>query len=116
MEIKECKSTNIILDEIRLIYKEICEKIKSNYTLELTTERGWASISQKEMINAKLFGIVIDKWTDYIDIVHTEFSNRDLKITIYDKFVYEIVKEEITKYAEENKNSIKTLCFIRDFE
>lgn len=119
MEIKECKSSNLISQEIKQKMEEIKDKIKSNYNKKLKIY-SWGygqTLAECTLIPFKIFEIEIDRYEDLKDIFGVRFYERKLEITIIDQseFVYPLVKEEFTKFAENNKDSIRTVCFIKDF-
>lgn len=119
MEIKECKSSNIIIQEIKQKMGEIKDKIKSNYSKELNIY-GYSYtqfLAETDIRKTKLFGWIIEETKEYKDIFAVNFHDRILQITISDasEFVYPLIKDEFTQFAELNKNSIKSICFIKDF-
>jgi len=123
MEIKECKSSNIIIEEMKQKLTKIGEIVKSEYKKTLCVYHpdywnGTHVLAQMEKEQIKLFNkIIIATHPYYKDMVRASFNERKLEITIMDssEFLYPIVKEEFTKFSEENKNSIKSLCFVKDF-
>lgn len=119
MEIKECKSSNSIIREIKQKLLEIGEKIKENYSVKLCTYICCRDTNILAQFNERK--ILIFDTSFYVDMVKVSFyeinGERKLEITIIDpsEFLYSIVKEEFTKFAEMNKNSIRSVCFIKDF-
>jgi hypothetical protein len=81
----------------------------------MTYEKGNYGIGKTHVKDIKIFGIKIDTYVSHESIITTSFYERILKITIEDELVYNTVKEEFTKFAEINKNDIKSIHFIKNF-
>jgi hypothetical protein len=118
MQIKECNSSEIVLRDIKQKLEEIKIRVQPNYKKELCTYQDFwciVKLAEKEIHEAKVFGFVIHRDIEYKDMVLLYFSNRELEIHIKDPFIYGIVKEEFTEFAEINKGSLKSICFIKDY-
>ena len=118
MEIKECKSTNIIRDEIKKLLIEISIKVCGNYKKELHVYSDWCSdyyLGEVDINQIKIFGKVIFEDIQYKNILQVSFPDRKLEVKIIDQFLYPIVKEEFIKFVEENKDSIKSMCIIKNY-
>jgi len=122
MQIKECKSQDLIMKEIKQKLIEIIDKIKSDYKNDLIVYRkfpNWNTcyLAEITISQTKIFGKVIYEDKESKDILTVSLNGRELIINIIDpsEFIYPLAKEEFTKFAENNGNSIDTIIFTKDF-
>lgn len=120
VEIKECKSSDFILRSVKTKILEINDKLRlyyknelSFYTYPVVSETIF--VAENIQDNTTIFGKIIHTSIHYRDIFRVRFIDRNLEITIVDPVIYPIVKEEFTKFVEEYKEDIKSVCFIKDF-
>ncbi len=121
MEIKECKSHEYIMQEIKQKLVEITDKVQENYKKELSVYKyNYCStqyLAELTINHIKILGMTVTEDKEYKNILSVSFDDRKLEVYIIDQseFLYSLVKEEFTKFAETNKDSIKSLCFVKDF-
>ena len=120
MEIKECRSSNFILGAIKQKVIEMADKFRSYYKNELSYHcyiysRHIIYVSENIVHETTIFGKVVYKNIEHRDILTIRLNDRNLEITIIDPIIYSIVKEEFTKFAEDYKDDIKSICFLKDF-
>ena len=122
MEIKECKSSDFIIKEVEVVLNKILDEIKNTCPLDKleVTSVYWDTIKNISKVNTckqTIFGITIAENIYYEHLVCVSFKDRELKVEIKDpnEYLNFLLKEKFTEFATNNKNSIKSVCFITDF-
>jgi len=123
MEIREYRSSESILKGLKQKLEEIKDICKSYYKRDLSIYRYYAdyeafNLAEVDMCETKLFGRVIYTNKEHRNILRAQFessNNRRLSVHVYDSVIYPIIKEEITKFAEEYNEDIKSVNFIKNF-
>jgi len=119
MEIKECRSHEFMFEAIKHKLECIKLKVETDYTNDLIIYKHECGscwyLAQNIPGETKLFGIVVHKYKTPKNLVEVSLNDGILKVFIIESFISYIVKKELTNFAEEYKENIKRVNFIKNF-